>query len=457
MRTMNFEKTFFDSIVERTLFYSPKIEIKPVHLANGLFRAICGCYADNKDQHEAIHPLKNAQCDNVPRAVREILPTLLGADGTLYGTPNFTSYTLSHVTHITSDNHDRGAGEWLQAILKYGKEQSPAFTLLYDLLMEDDTKRSDELSTLTLPISPKPENLKQRILSIKPETQAWPSSLRIDQATGEFADPLLRAIRVGFDMLAHHDAPMARYGGKLDTLRRLTIWGCFALYLHLANTARKKEDDHLVPILFCMDAACTPTLKQASLQSYQWVGRSIDQFFRREIREQIRRLEEEGLEVQWNDDQANEQRVQNMQWKLKRGGTQSSRTDEENINDFLSFYSSYRSETANQPPSLAFVNAAADLLDRFLSSSPSAVARLLGVRIGLLTMSRHQTAKLYTPEADLLEVLVRASVPPKKEQTLQQLAQHWFSQYGIMFGALGDENQRLADWGISAVAGDEYL
>ena len=32
---MVFETIFFDQIIDRTLFYSPKIEIKPAHLANG--------------------------------------------------------------------------------------------------------------------------------------------------------------------------------------------------------------------------------------------------------------------------------------------------------------------------------------------------------------------------------------------------------------------------------------
>jgi hypothetical protein len=187
------------------------------------------------------------------------------------------------------------------------------------------------------------------------------------------------------------------------------------------------------------------------------MGRSIDQFFRRQIRAEIQRLEENGEEMPWDNDQVNEERVRSMQWKLKRGGSQSRRTDEDNIDDFLKFYYSYRSETANQSPADAFADATADLLDRFLSSSPAAVARLLGVRIGLLTTSRSQNAKLYTPEADLLEVFVRASVPLDQEYTLQELAKDWAEKYGILFGALGDENQRLAHWGISAVAGDEYL
>src|SRR5215212_4442553 len=96
---MDFEATFFDSIVRRTLFYEPKIEIKPVHLANGLFRAVCG--------YNLIAKIN-------------MISTLLGADGTLYGTPNFSSYTLSHVTHITSDNYDHKAGEWPRAILEHG-------------------------------------------------------------------------------------------------------------------------------------------------------------------------------------------------------------------------------------------------------------------------------------------------------------------------------------------------
>src|SRR3712207_6542249 len=47
---------FFEDIVRRRLGYNPRIEIKPAHIANGLFRAISGGYLNNEALHFAIYP-----------------------------------------------------------------------------------------------------------------------------------------------------------------------------------------------------------------------------------------------------------------------------------------------------------------------------------------------------------------------------------------------------------------
>jgi hypothetical protein len=53
---LDYQITFFEEIARSRLGYDPRIEIKPAHLANGLFRAICGGYANNQAQHLAIYP-----------------------------------------------------------------------------------------------------------------------------------------------------------------------------------------------------------------------------------------------------------------------------------------------------------------------------------------------------------------------------------------------------------------
>src|SRR5437773_846212 len=115
-KILNFETDIFDKVIDRTLFYSPKIEIKPVHLANGFFRAVCGQYADAEYQHQALYIKKYLNTD-IDEQIREVLNSTLTADGSVYGSAHTSSYTLSHVSHITGDNHDRRTGEWLLTIL----------------------------------------------------------------------------------------------------------------------------------------------------------------------------------------------------------------------------------------------------------------------------------------------------------------------------------------------------
>lgn len=444
-----FESTFFDQIMEETLFYSPKIAIKPVHLANGLFRAVCGAYAEAPDQHIAIYPKKYTE-SSVSEQIRGVLNNILSADSALFANARMSSYTLSHVSHITSDDHDRRTGEWLFTVLNYdnGSGPSPALELLRVLLNQDDRQRSDEISTLTLPL------VKSRF-ELRPVSSRMPNllpkSLAVNEK-GDFSDPLLTSIREGFDRIAEHDKKKASYGSKLDTLRHLVIWGCFAIYLHLANSGSSDKAKR-IPIMLCMADAPSSTLRQASNQSYLWIKRSIDKFLRTAILDKLTKISSEGIYGAWETDEDIRQQIQAMQWK-----TLSGRMRQADIRlvkypeNCLLFYNSYLSDVANQSPQTAFANAATDMLDQIVSSSPSDVARGLGTGIGLLSPGP-SPRKRYSAVPDLLEVFIRATIPPGEQWTIDELANYWSGHYGLLFGALGNENDQLMNWGVNVIDG----
>ena len=199
-----------------------------------------------------------------------------------------------------------------------GEGQSPAFEVLHTLLSEDNRQRSDEISTLTLPLT----RFNFELKDFKPQVpDQRPNSLRVDE-TGTFCDPLLFSIRKGFDCIAKHDRGKGNFGEKLDTLRRLVMWGCFSIYLHLANSG-SLERQKRVPMMLCMVESPSPTLRQASIQSYQWVGRSIDKFFRAAIRDTLNRKAEEGIYGFWETDVDIRQQIQTMTWKASHVPSQS--------------------------------------------------------------------------------------------------------------------------------------
>jgi len=449
--TINFESMFFDQMIRETLFYSPKIDFKPVHLANGLFRAICGQFADARDQHIAVYP-KGSSTSEVNERIRSVLYNILSADGALFGSANTSSYTLSHVNHITSDNHDRGTGEWLAAILAHdsGDGPSPVLDTLRILLTQDNRQRSDEISTLTLPLIGSNFALKKYNYKM-PDTP--PSSLAVDEV-GAFCDPILYSIRRGFDQIIMHGRFKGNYINKLDTLRYLITWGCFAVYLHLANSGSRDRNTR-IPMILRMAEVSSPTLLQASIQSHHWVSRSVDRFLRSSMRATLDKIAKTGNYGLWETDTDIRNHIESMEWKASSGRK---RQASDRIDVYkprcLAFYDSYRSDTANQAPRTAFANAAADMIDQIVSTSPSSVASGLGTRIGLLSPGVH-SKKHYAPIPNLLEVLVRATIPPKEQWTIDRLANYWAYHYGMLFGVLGDENERLAEWGISAIDGSE--
>src|SRR5205823_5536264 len=92
------------------------------------------------------------------------------------------------------------------------------------------------------------------------------------------------------------------------------------------------------------------TLQEASIQSYQWIGRSIDKFLRKMISKAIEELVQEGTYGPWETDAEIRQHIKTMEWQA--GGRMGKK--EENLLQLtdrcLSFYSSYLSDTANQSP-----------------------------------------------------------------------------------------------------------
>lgn len=478
MMTIDFRKVFFEDIVNFELGYNPRIEIKPVHLANGLFRAVCGGYANNEAQHMAIYPkgyialvpdslsdalpygrtLRNKFPDysssqqdalrflNGQEDKRAMLNALLGADKALYRLVQTSSYSLSHASHITTDNHDRDTGRWLHTILKHG-ESHPALDLLSELLLQESNDRNDELSLITLPLDSMGVLRQQDGYYFEPENTK-PNNM------GSFDDPIIRTIRESFDLLAKNDEKGAHKNGKLDTLRHFVTLGCFSVYFHLANAGREHS---LVPMIFRFDRSLT-TLSKASIRSYQYLLRSIDDYLYKEINRVLHELDKSGLYGSWDDDDAIEKHVrETIDWHQTK--TSSSRANEERKiiklqQKCLNFYYSYRGETASIPPREALAHAIRYILSDVLSATPQDVVRGLGTRIGLLSQYSGRHSKTYDPHPDLLEVLVRSTIPLGETWTLNTLAKHWADEYGILCGALGDENERINSLGVFVDQGE---
>jgi hypothetical protein len=474
MTALEFRKHFFENIVVSKLGYNPRIEIKPAHLANGLFRAICGGYVNDEAQQMAIYPkaypflttesplIEGKLASRIERFTphqrealrflngqeekRAMMNSLLGADKTLFRLVNTSSYSLSHVSQITNDNHDRNTGLWLFSILKQG-DNNPALKLLRDLLLQDSLNRNDELSLITLPLT------SDSILHTQNYDYAEPENIK-NNTGGVFNDQIIQTIRAAFDLLALNDTESAHKNGKLDVLRHFVILGCFSVYFHLANADKNIPT---VPMIFRFDRNLT-TLSQASVRSYQYLLRSINELLYREIYNVLELLDHNGSYSSWNDDESIEKHIrETIDWY--RTTTPSSREKEKNTVDKLQqeclvLFQSYRSETASTHPREALARAISDMLAIVLSSTPQDVVRGLGTRIGLLSQYSGHQRKTYDPHPDFLEVLVRASIPPGQIWTLPKLAQHWADSFGIFCGALGDENNRIQSLGVSVDQGE---
>lgn len=474
MNLIDFRETFFEEIVKTKLGYIPSIVAAPSHVANGFFREICGGYYNNEVQHRALfaslNPVPNdndrfrkifnslpEQQQNALKFMQEnspqrhILSQSFRADKTLFRGVGTSSYTLGHSQHTTNDNHDRDVGRWLTHILQQGDEQL-AYTLLYQLLTQEVTRSdgsaaiSDALSIMTLPLvdwgsEPKAKNYTYELPEI------------LSQNTdGTFNDPLINTIRTSFDQLASNDYASAIRNGKLDALRRMNTLACFTFYLHLINIGISRPQK--LPLLIYLDRN-SQTLKRASQESYRLVRQSTEKFLYETISEKIRQLHETADFGDWNNQVDIEQHIENtINWYRTKEGSTSRAKEEAKVTQLKAncrnFYDSYRKTTTNDEME-AIALALADMVGLVFSETPASLARALGVKIGLLTRGGRRENKAYELHPDLLEVLVRSTIPIGEEWTINELAVHWFDQFGILFGGLGDENQKLAAWDIAPV------
>lgn len=479
MPSLKFREIFFEEIVKTELGYVPSIMFAPAHLANGLFRAIGGGYYNNEAQHWAIFaktdPLRGPNPPRTERqferfnkhqkealrflnknsVARKAIADAFAADHTVFRGVNVSSYSLSHVRHTTNDNHDRETGQWLCGILYQG-DMHPAYDLLKKLLTQvpirtapDDLVMSDVLSVLSLPFVDESQQPKSKSL------EDWrPKSLTVNDH-GQFDDEIVNTIRTAFDRLAANDERSALKNGKLDTLRRMTTLGCFSVYLHLVNIGTNKER---VPMFLNLDRQ-SRTLKRASQASYRAIIRSIESFFQTAIAKKLDVLAVDGpFRVLDNGDGSNDdfnalvrQFIEDIDWYRNPSNSKEDGKVTSFKNDCWNFYLSYRGDAAKYTPKEALAHALTDLIGLVFSAKPYDVARNLGVKIGLLTRGDPPNNKAYQLHPDLLEVLVRATVPAGEEWTSKELAQEWYKRFGLLFGGLGYENEILPAWGVPPV------
>lgn len=475
LEMINFRKQFFEDIFKSELGYLPSIMLAPAHLANGLFRDLCGGRYDNKIQHRAIalklvletgadvpHPdpktRKEIRENDQWRAMgflrknpslRQVIGEALNADRRAFTTVNQSSYSLSHWQHTTSDNHDRSVGSWLTAILHSDSEKS-AFGLLRKLLMQSAVREAgkmpmtDALSLMTLPLMEEQAEVLPTLNIVTPNSVT-------QTVEGVFDDSIVQTIRDAFDQLALHDEASAKRNGKLDTLRRMVSLGCFCFYVHLINIGRLQQDTRM-PMLLYLDRSTT-TIKRASQACYGRIRHSLDAFLQQHIATQVDALIGDKLTNAADPDAVVKTFIdQEIDWYRYSFGNDKEKKKVAGFQeDCWHFYQSYRGDAASSEPVDALARALTDMVDLVFSATGFDVARNLGVKIGLLTRSDGHERKAYELHTDLLEVLVRATVPVGEQLTIAQLAEKWWAHFGILFGGLGKENELLNVWGITSV------
>ena len=179
----------------------------------------------SKKYGDAFEPLGGSYPDEQRLSrLRALSLDVLGADGAVFDQADKSSYTLSNERFVTKDPSDRRAGLFLARLLRAGQGNAHAAEFLSELLKRE----TDGWTTLALPLL--------QFGAVRDESGESEASERSAMADhlfaatdGQFESRSLGDLRESFDRLARFERIA---GSKLNSLRRLVLFGCFVLHVH---------------------------------------------------------------------------------------------------------------------------------------------------------------------------------------------------------------------------------
>jgi hypothetical protein len=428
-------------VCDREFGFQPlNFSIKPVHVANGLARALTQrSYKTDalartlrryvvkqklgveQERHpnaeilqaypDAFEPLRGTAPD--PQRLgrlRALALDVLGADSAVFDQEDKSSYTLSNERFITKDPSDRGAGLFLAQLLQAKHEDTnDAEALLLDLLASE----SDAWTTLALPLL-QFGDVREESPDDKAAGQANSNLLAV--AGVSLQSQTLSTLREYFDRLARFE----RTGGsKLNSLRRLVLFGCFGLHVHtISRWSERNPERPRPPILLDMFDGAVPSVRDASRASLRAAGDSIEFLILDCFKEYVETVgsTEEDLMSALNDQGADDVLIKDFQTYLSGDGE----------------------------PVDALARALVDAAFAKAREHPIGSLIELGRRAGFLSPWANsgrggKQQKRYTATAEFLETLVAAIVEPEDPLEFPEFLDRLSEDLGILVGRPEDD------------------
>lgn len=424
-------------------FRLTNFSIKPVHVANGLARALTERSYRTKplaqtlrrwvrkqslgidkeeypndvilrDYGEAFEPRRGTN-PNEQRLnrLRALAKDAIGADDAVFAQEDKSSYTLANERFVTRDPSDVRAGLFLARLLRAAPQDR---TDAADLFVELLSSETDAWTTLALPLlclgEVREETLDGNVgaLAAKSEHLFESEDERLTSAT-------LATLRDAVDRLARFERLT---GSKLNSLRRIVMFGCFALHVHAISRWHERNDAApRPPILLDMFDGTLKSVRDASRATVRASGDAIEGLLRERIHEFIQSeigTSHEDIATALRPEDGNE--------------------------DLVPDYDQYRAGGQAAADALAqtLIDAAMDA-ER---EHPIGALVELGRRAGFLTPWANtgrggKLQKRYTATAEFLETLVGATVSPDDPLDFQEFLDRLRLDYGIVLGRSDDD------------------
>ena len=434
----------FNTVSDEELGFRPvNFSIKPVHVANGLVRSLTGrTYTtepltktlrrhvrnqklgvdQEKNPNEAVlssyaeafESLDGSGIDQQRlNLLRALMLSVFNADSAVFNQQDKSSFTFSNERFVTKDPSDNRAGLFLSRLLTAApKAQTHAANHLKDLLQSE----RDAWTTLALPLL--------ELGSVREEKDGKASELAaksdylFESSDGALRSPTLRALRDCYDRLSEFERTA---GSKINSLRRLVLFGCFVLHVHLISRWSERESSApRPPILLDLFDGSLPSVRDASRATLRAAGDAIEGLFRACFLEHVAENYGESREeiLSQLEEQPETRDCKAAFDNLSRGG---------------------------MDPREALAQSLVDRAFSSLKEHPLGSAIELGRRAGFLSPWSNQGSggklrKRYTATAEFLEVLVAATVEPDDPQEFPEFLDALSRNLGVVVGRPEDDD-----------------
>jgi hypothetical protein len=432
-------------IEQEFIGFSPAtLSVKPVHIANGLFRGVLEYVSDTGmlfkfiisqsqkgevlDGHElndvyALLKIENrldsrdVKQENIPY-FRNVIKKNLAADSAVYAEKGMESYTAGNAHFISRDRIAQDGGELVANWLR--KINSPLFQTISEALYDD----SDIITILSLPL------LSYTHQPFIPNQFDYDHVRFLNQQVFADAEVLHDGLASAAIVLNDH---LKVQKNKLFRLRQAVLFANFFLIRHLSVLEASyipEASDRLPAILLDFSSDNNQPIARASHNTYLRICQSISRFYAWAF----------GwtLHTHYTLDQL--QNEVHPSYKKKM-----------DTKEMVEIWDLAKKEANNSSqPFVVFGQALYDIMALEAEASPIGYIKKLSLLSGLLYPPNQSTQRFNTKE-DFLEMLIRGVIPPGQSVNMDELQNRLWDHYRIIVGGLPRNEDILKSMGIYQV------
>jgi hypothetical protein len=437
-------------IEEQFIGFSPNTNnVKPVHIANGMFRAVLGGTVNTRSLHRFVfsrtdkgriprgHELEKVystlinehrlDSDEVSEAniarLRELLKKVVAADDAVF-TDGMESYSAGFVGFVSKDRIGQDGGELISEWLRRNK--SPLRNCISDSLKSEGdtiTLLSAPLLDTSLDKSWLPRFDFDRVRFLNKPIPSEPASSW--EGLVEAANTLCQHLSV--------------HPNKLFRLRLSVLFASYVLVRHLASLEVcyvPRTRNAVLPFLLDFSPEGTSPVARASAMTYTLVCQSIARFYAWGFGKYLQKLGYNYERLRRDDVPVYKK------GQVKKG---------EKIGDELKEIWKLALRDAKDSKQLYTIcgQALYDMLALQSNVSPIGYLRQLGHRSGLLYPPVNtRPTKRFMLQQDMLETLVRGAVRPGEVIDMPTLQERFWTRYGLIVGGRQEDEEKLLKFGI---------